>query len=183
MVPVKIQGVVFDPVNRGFAVILYDDVNSKHLNIFVGPFEAQSIALELEKTHPPRPLTHDLLKNSINALSGRVIQVSIVSIRDNTYYATITLEQNSGKIEIDARPSDAIALALRSQSPILVNPDLLNEGNTDLSIEPAEQIKLNELKKKLEELIENENFEEAAKVRDEIRQISLSKKKSEEKNQ
>lgn len=174
MVPVKVQGVVVDPVSRGFAVILRDDINDKWLPIYIGPFEAQSIAMEMENTKLPRPGTHDLIKIILDNLNANVVKVNISNLRDNTFYATITVETNGIQKDIDSRPSDAIAIALRTKAPILVAEEIITQAgvlshphhNMD-----EKTTKLHDLQNKLTKLIENENYEEAAKLRDEISKL------------
>jgi len=172
MIPVKVHSVVFSQEARGFAVILNDEVGNKWLPIYVGPFEAQSIALELEKIVPPRPLTHDLLKNITRTLNGAVIKVEVVDLKENTFYAVITLDRNGEKIEIDSRPSDAIALALRFNAPIFVAQNVLEQAGMESKPESVENNQLAELQKKLREAIETENFEEAARLKNEITRLS-----------
>lgn len=170
MIQVKIHGVVLDPINKGFAVILTDNENKKWLPIYVGPFEAQAIAMELENTKPPRPLTHDLMKNILDSLNVKISRISIIDLRDNTFYATISLEENGLHREIDARPSDAIALALRTKSPIFVSEEVLNKAGLQSAPKEDENTKkMRELQAKLMESIEKENYEAAAKIRDEIK--------------
>ena len=175
MVTVVVQGVVVDPVTRGFAVILRDDMNSKWLPIYVGPFEAQSIALEMENTKLPRPGTHDLIKIILDNLNANVVKVNINHLKDNTFYASITVEVNGEQKEIDSRPSDAIAVALRSKAPILVAEKVITQAG--MESHPHHNMdektkKLNNLQVKLNEAIEKENYEEAAKLRDEISRIN-----------
>ena len=171
MVPVKVQGVVVDPVSRGFAVILRDDINNKWLPIYIGPFEAQAIAMEMDNTKLPRPGTHDLIKIILDNLNANVVKVNINHLKDNTFYASITVEANGTQKDIDSRPSDAIAVALRSKAPILVAEDIISQAG--VSSHPNQNMdekmsKLNDLQNKLTKLIESEHYEEAAKLRDEI---------------
>ena len=119
MIPVKIQGVIVDPQSRSFAVILTDEIGKRWLPIFIGPFEAQAIAAELENFKPPRPLTHDLIKNILENLAAKVVKVSITYLKENTFFATIVVDVNGDQREIDSRPSDAIAVALRMASSSL----------------------------------------------------------------
>ena len=170
MIEVKIHGVVLDPASRGFAVILTDAINKKWLPIYVGPFEAQAIAMELENAKPLRPLTHDLIKNLLDLLSIQVSKVTVIDLKDNTFYATISLEQNGLKKEIDARPSDAIALALRTKAPIFVSEEVINKAGLDTAPHEDEKAKkMRELQNKLNEAIEKEDYEGAARIRDEIK--------------
>lgn len=169
MVPVKIQGVVVDPVSHGFAVILKDDINSKWLPIYIGPFEAQSIALELENQRAQRPGTHDLIKTIFDELNAKVLKVAIVNLKENTFFAIITVEINNTMKEIDSRPSDAIAVALRTKSPIFISKNILTQAGMDvMPHEDPKGRKLKELQTRLREFIDQENYEAAAKIRDEI---------------
>jgi len=172
---VVVQGVVVDQNKKGFAVILRDDISNKWLLIYVGPFEAQAIALEMDNVKLPRPGTHDLIKMILDNLNARVIKVSINELRDNTFFASITVETNGIQREIDSRPSDAIAVALRAKVPILVAEKVINEAGVEAHPhhnmdEKAKQIKI--LHENLTVAIEKENYEEAAKIRDEIYKIN-----------
>jgi hypothetical protein len=118
----------------GYALILKAINSNKRIPIIIGGAEAHAIALELEGYNVPRPLTHDLLKNVITTLGGEVIEVNIVDLRDNTFFANIIIEQSGLRIEIDARPSDAIALALRTGSPIYIYDDVMDK----VAFEPPE---------------------------------------------
>lgn len=161
-----------DPVSRGFAVILKDDINNKWLPIYIGPFEAQAIAMELENQKPLRPSTHDLIKNIFETLDTKVHKVSIIDLKDNTFFAVITVETNNVVKEIDSRPSDAIAVALRSKAPIFISQKILIQAGMDvMPHEDPKGRKLRDLQTKLSESIQQENYEEAAKIRDEINKI------------
>ncbi|MBI2263752.1 MAG: bifunctional nuclease family protein [Armatimonadetes bacterium] len=111
-----------DPV-----VILKDVDGKRYLPILIGPFEATAIALALEGTPVPRPLTHDLMKSIIGALKAKVVKIIIHDLQENTFYAKVVLEVNGNAIEIDARPSDSIALALRANAPIYVSERIVLE--------------------------------------------------------
>ncbi len=117
-----------DPV-----VILKDLEGKRHLPILIGPFEATAIALALEGTQVPRPLSHDLMKSVIEALKARVDRVVIHDIQENTFFAKVILESTVGPLEIDARPSDSIALALRTGSPIYVSDQIILEESDERS--------------------------------------------------
>src|SRR5438046_4028095 len=120
-IEVKIRALMMDP-NSGTPIIILKDVNSETmLPIWVGAYEANAIALEIEKIAPPRPMTHDLLRNLIVELGLKVERVVVTSLRDNTFYAVIELRTSEGgRMVLDSRPSDAIALALRADCPIYV---------------------------------------------------------------
>jgi len=124
-VEMQIRGLMMDPVTNMPIVVLKDVGSDLILPIWVGVFEANAIALELEKTPTPRPMTHDLLKNLASGLNARVQKVVVSELRDDTFYALIWMEQEGEKVALDARPSDAIALALRWDCPIYVNRDVL----------------------------------------------------------
>src|ERR1051326_9234980 len=125
-VEVTVEGMALDP-NTGSPVVRLVEKGKgrRELPIWIGPFEAQAIALEIQGVPPPRPLTHDLMKQLIERLGARLTRVVISELRDNTYFATLNLEGPGGQeLPVDARPSDAIALALRLHGPILVSDEL-----------------------------------------------------------
>jgi len=124
-VEMQIRGLMMDPVTNMPIVVLKDVGSDLILPIWVGVFEANAIALELEKTPTPRPMTHDLLKNLASGLNARVRKVVVSELRDDTFYALIWMEQEGETVALDARPSDAIALALRWDCPIYVSRDVL----------------------------------------------------------
>lgn len=128
-VEMKIKGLMFDPVSRMPIVILRTQGGESLLPIFVGLSEANAIAQQLEGNIPPRPMTHDLLGNMIDALQGRVENVVITDLRENTFFAIIHLDRNGKKLAIDSRPSDAMALALRVKVPILVEETVLERSS------------------------------------------------------
>jgi len=184
-----------NPTSSGaYALVLKEVFGNRRLPIIIGHFEAQAIALELEGIHPPRPLTHDLIKNLIENLGGTVMEVEISELRDNTFYARIILEVSSLTNEVDARPSDAIAIALRTGAPIYVAEQVLSmagfvsSSDTDESLgfdneitektEPelpkGKESKLAALQSKLREAIDTEDYERAAKIRDEIQRLTNS---------
>ena len=128
-VEMKIKGLMIDPVSQMPIIILKNDSGDSVLPIWVGIFEANAIAMQLENVASPRPMTHDLLKNVIEGLAARIARVVITDLRDNTFYATIFLERNGGgPLSIDSRPSDAMALALRAQAPIFVEQTVLDKS-------------------------------------------------------
>ncbi|HEY0794379.1 MAG TPA: bifunctional nuclease family protein [Acidisarcina sp.] len=121
----KIRGLMIDPATNMPIVILKDVSGDSVLPIWVGIYEANAIALEVEKATTPRPMTHDLLKNLIHGLNAEVQRVVVTELRDDTFYAVIWMDQEGEAVCIDARPSDAIALALRSDCPIYVSEEVL----------------------------------------------------------
>ena len=127
-VEMKIRGLMMDPVTRMPVVILKDSENGAVLPIWVGVYEANAIALEIEKVQTPRPMTHDLLRNMLFGLDAKVCKVVVTELKDDTFYAKIALERNGSKFTIDSRPSDALALALRTDAPIFVEEAVLNSS-------------------------------------------------------
>jgi bifunctional DNase/RNase len=128
MIKMEIKGLLMDPVSNMPVVILRDLENGLFLPIWVGIFEANAIALEMEKVTTPRPMTHDLLKNVLASLDAHVERIVINDLRDNTFFARIHLTRNEASLSVDSRPSDAIALALRSHADIFVEEDVLEKS-------------------------------------------------------
>jgi len=120
-IEVRIRGLMMDPVTSMPMIVLKDIAGENVLPIWVGIFEANAIALEIEKTTTPRPMTHDLLRNVLRGFDAHVTRVVVSELRDETFFAVIWLERNGETMTIDARPSDALALAMRSDCPIYVS--------------------------------------------------------------
>jgi len=197
-VQVEILGLSSSPSAGGaYALLLKETYGVRRLPIIIGSFEAQSIALEIEGIKPPRPLTHDLMKNLIDNLGGTVNEIIIDELKENTFYAKIIIEMSGMTNEIDARPSDAIALAVRTDATIFVAEDVMKaaafvpsgeeaEGELDetFDISPEEneltskpkskETKIASLMSKLREAVEKEDYERAAKLRDEINRLKGS---------
>jgi len=170
MIRVKVSAVAIDPTTKGFVVILKEETEKRWLPIWIGPYEAKMISLALEKVKPARPLPHDLMKNILDSIGAKVTQIVICNIKDSTYFATINLRLDQGEKEIDARPSDAIALALRVNAPIYVTEEVLDKASTEkIALEDEKEMKLTELREKMQKAVETENYEEAAKLRDQIK--------------
>ena len=133
-IEVKIRALIMDP-NSGTPIIILKDVNSETmLPIWVGTYEANAIALEIEKIAPPRPLTHDLLRNLIVEMGARVERVVVTELRDNTFFAVIEMRTTDGHVmTLDSRPSDAIALALRADCPIFVNLEVIQASRNSVA--------------------------------------------------
>lgn len=187
----EILGLSSSPSTGGaYAILLREVGASRRLPIIIGAFEAQAIALEIEGIKPPRPLTHDLLKHLIDNLGATIIEIIIDELRENTFYAKIVLEISGLTNEIDARPSDAIALAVRARAPIYVAEAVMeaaafipsedSEGE-EKQIEPQQEqeempktkeAQLAALQDKLRKAIETEEYERAAKIRDDIQKLS-----------
>jgi len=130
LIEMSIKGLMVDPITNMPIVILKDKDGDRVLPIWVGIFEANAIALQIENIATPRPMTHDLLRNVISDLEGRVDRVVVSDLKDNTFYALIYLTVRGERVTIDARPSDAIALALRTRSPILVEETVIDNAKT-----------------------------------------------------
>lgn len=185
------------PGGGGYALILKEIAGERRLPIIIGSFEAQHIALELEGIKPPRPLTHDLLRNIIEQLGFSLSYVYINELRDGTFFAKIKMDVGSID-EIDSRPSDAIALALKFSVPIYVAEDVMDEvgfipeneeeaaEGGKVSKEAAEvprgfeesdpySKKMGQLQEDLKAAIDNEDYEKAASLRDEIKKLELSR--------
>src|SRR5436305_7309828 len=130
LIEMSIKGLMVDPVTNMPIVILRDADNQRVLPIWVGPVEANAIALQIENVAPPRPMTHDLLKNVLIELGATLVRVIITNLRENTFYAYLELRRDGETILIDARPSDAIALSLRTKAPVFVDPRVLDEARS-----------------------------------------------------
>jgi hypothetical protein len=124
-IEMTIKGLMVDPITNMPIIVLRDSEGQRVLPIWVGVFEANAIALQIEKVQTPRPMTHDLLKNVIDDLSASVERIVVCDLRDNTFYARIYLRAAGALVAVDARPSDAIALALRSAAPIFVDETVI----------------------------------------------------------
>jgi len=138
MIEMKVKGLTLDPLTNVPIVILREAEGERSLPIWVGIFEAHAIAREIEEFQTPRPMTHDLIKNIINGVKGRVTRILVSDLRDNTFFAEILLAINGSEISIDSRPSDAIALALRMSAPIFVEEKVLEEAKSIEFTEPEE---------------------------------------------
>ena len=130
LIEMTIKGLMVDPVTNMPIVILKDKEGDRVLPIWVGIFEANAIALQIENVATPRPMTHDLLRNIITDLEGQVDRVVVSDLKDNTFYAVIHLTVRGERVAIDARPSDAIALALRARAPIFVEDAVIDNAKT-----------------------------------------------------
>ncbi|MFQ6111159.1 MAG: bifunctional nuclease family protein [Nitrospinota bacterium] len=140
MIEMKVKGLTLDPLTNMPIVILRDLDGKKALPIWVGIFEANAIALEMEQVTTPRPMTHDLIKNILTGIDAKVNRVVVNDLKDNTFYAIISLTLDGSEIIIDSRPSDAIALALRVNAPIFVAEKVMEEAKSiDFSEQTEEQ--------------------------------------------
>ena len=186
----EILGLSSSPSTGGAYAILLKEIDGvRRLPIIIGAFEAQAIALEIEGIKPPRPLTHDLLKHVIDNLGAIVVEVIIDELRENTFYAKILLDVSTLTNEIDSRPSDAIALAVRAQAPIYVTESVMSaaafipseesekdatgtEEKQEDSIPKTKEARIAALQDRLREAIEAEEYERAAKIRDDIQRLT-----------
>src|SRR5262245_26792825 len=153
-IQMNVKGLMIDPITNMPIIILRDENGQRVLPIWVGVFEANAIALQIENVQTPRPMTHDLLKNILEDLEARVERIVVSALKENTFYAVIHLTAAGGARTIDARPSDAIALALRTRSPIFVEEAVIQSAQTvDAN---KEGMDVSRLRKWLEELSEDE---------------------------
>ena len=191
---VDILGLSTSPhTNGAYALILYELEGKRKLPIIIGGFEAQAIALKLENIKPPRPFTHDLFKNIADVFHLHVNEIIIDELHNETFYAKVVCEVNGEVHEIDARPSDAIAIAVRFNAPLFVTEEIMNEagikeeqkedGEEDEVLQAEEvsphalvspNVRLEELQSALNDAISSENYEEAARLRDEITRLKSS---------
>jgi bifunctional DNase/RNase len=149
-VEMKIRGLMMDPVTNMPIVILKDVNGNTILPIWVGIYEANAIALEIEKVSTPRPMTHDLMKSILQGLSAGVRKVVVSELREDTFYAVIWLEKDGELISVDSRPSDALALALRVDCPIYVEDSVLKSSRMAAAV--SEKVNNEELRRWLEGL-------------------------------
>ena len=143
LVEMSVKGLMVDPVTNMPIVILRDAENQRVLPIWVGPVEANAIALQIENIAPPRPMTHDLLRNLLAELGATLVRVIVADLRDNTFFAYLELHRGGEVQLIDARPSDAIALAIRTKAPVFVDTKVLDQARSvDVTTEQADQERL-----------------------------------------
>lgn len=127
---VKIKGLTLDPLTKMPIIILKDVEGKRSLPIWIGIFEANAIALEIEKVVTPRPMTHDLMIKMLESLGSTISRVIVHDLKDNTFYASVVIERNGNEYKVDSRPSDAIALAVRTGSPILVTQEVMEKSQS-----------------------------------------------------
>jgi bifunctional DNase/RNase len=137
-VEMKVRGLALDPLSNMPIIILRDEEDKRSLPIWVGIFEANAIALELEKISTPRPMTHDLIKNILEAVEARVVKVAVTDLKENTFFAVLHLQLAGAEYTVDSRPSDAIALALRVGAPIYVDEEVVRKAKS-LEVTPAQE--------------------------------------------
>ncbi len=193
-IQVDIVGLSTSPSSGGaYALVLGEIEGDRRLPIIIGAFEAQAIALELEKIQPPRPMTHDLLRDLYESLEAEVVDVVIDDLRDGTFFAKINYQHESEEKQLDSRPSDAVALAVRVDAPIYVAPSVLDEagihteeeelselaapgggsasGTSTGGMEEEGMSKIEKMEVQLQKAIDEENYERAAELRDELQRL------------
>ena len=187
MIQVRVEKISFYPPSKGYAILLKETMGERLLPVIVGSFEAQSIALALEEVPMPRPMTHDLFCTILEDLSVEVREVVISELLEGTFYSKISLVSQVGTTDVDARPSDAIALALRVGAPIYASDSVMKEASVQEVVEqpispiaatssdsagrqaPKEYLK--RLQERLDQAVTDENYEQAAEIRDKIRKV------------
>ena len=186
-IQVDIIGLSTSPSSGGaYALVLGEVGGNRRLPIIIGAFEAQAIALELEKIQPPRPMTHDLLRSLFDTLGAEVTDVVIDDLREGTFFAKVRYVHDDDEATLDARPSDAVALAVRTDAPLFVAANVLDEAgipaddsdvDDDLEADPVERTaapamsRLDRMEGDLEKAIASEDYETAARLRDEINRM------------
>lgn len=177
MISVRVERVVV--IKNDFVVLLRGPSSPRCLPIHVDPGQAHAIELRLEGLEFPRPLTHDLFKNVLEHLNCQLARVEVCDLREGTFYARIILSRDGIESSVDARPSDAIALALRCSAPIMVAEEVMNEAGVVVQTEKPrkarEDATLEILKKKLQKAIDEERYEDAVGFRDEIAKLTEQK--------
>ncbi len=168
-----------------YALVLGESSGNRRLPIIIGAFEAQAIALELEKIQPPRPMTHDLLRNLFDAVGAEVLFVVVDELRDGTFFAKVQYRYGGEERKLDCRPSDAVALAVRVEAPIYVDAAVLGEAGIPTEEEAAAETeepviaeepaiprtRLEQMEEMLQKAISDEDYEKAAQLRDEIARL------------
>ena len=193
-IQVDIIGLSTSPSSGGAYALVLGEVNgNRRLPIIIGAFEAQAIALELEKIQPPRPMTHDLIRNLFDALGAEVTDIVIDDLREGTFFAKVRYVYDDDEAQLDARPSDAVALAVRADAPIFVSSAVLDEAGIPADDDAAESddddaddveeptvsrepdtaasrtvSRLDRLEAQLQKAITDEDYEAAARLRDDI---------------
>ena len=185
---VKVTDLLLVP-KYGFVMLLRSPEDPRTLRVFIGAAEAQAIMIFLSKTTVPRPLTHDLMKNFLDLMECRLVRVEIHRLEENTFYGRLLMEHNGLELEVDSRPSDAVALALRCGAPIGVARAVMDQAGvvmeekkgektqaaSNATDKPADKPPVSPLEtanQQLEKAIQEERYEDAARLRDEIQKLS-----------
>ena len=138
MLRMEVKGLIVDPIANMPVVILRDAAETAFLPIWVGVYEANAIALQLEGITTPRPMTHDLLRNALSLVQAEVVKITVTDLLENTFYAQILLRLGEKELVLDSRPSDAIALALRTQAPVFVEESVLEKSRASSEKEDSQ---------------------------------------------
>ncbi len=180
MIEVNVNG-IFVTQTQASGILLKEKDGERTLPIIIGEYEAQSIALGLENIKPPRPITHDLIINLLNSSGVSLEDVLITELKDNTFFAVLRCRMNMETLEIDSRPSDAIALAVRIGTPIFIDemvmeqaayiPDDKEKQENENFVFSSKDDEIEKLKKELQKAVDSEDYEKAAKLRDKIKQL------------
>jgi len=172
IIPVRVHGVTADPTTNQFLMLLIDDAGKRLLPIVIGQWEAQSIAWNMQGVEMQRPLTHDLFKTVMNSADLKISRILINDLKENTFYAKIAIKNNGETFDIDSRPSDAVAIALRMKAPIFVASQVIDKAAVNIDDDNQYEITENStLKEQLEKAIESEDYENAAILRDKLKGI------------
>ena len=182
MIAVEITNVAV--LDKRFIIFLKSDVDERVLPIFIDEQQAQSIIVQINHVEIPRPLTHDLFKTVLDTIDGKVTRVEVSDVREDTFYARLVLEFQGTSFDFDARPSDAICLALRFSAPIYVDDKVMDKAGIIMEkvnqtgddgpaiVAENEESSLDALKRKLDNAVKEESYEEAAHLRDQINKLS-----------
>ena len=177
MIEMSIDSIRVSLMNYQRVVILKEKIAKRYLPIWIGPAEADAIAVKLQGVTVPRPLTHDLLISVLKHISAPISRIEITELKDGTFYGRLVLNKNGKDRSIDSRPSDCIAIAVRVKCPIYIDELVVDEAGISVNIinEVAESAtreqELEALRKQLDQAVEEENYEEAAKIRDTIKEL------------
>ena len=187
MIPVKVEQLVLS--NIGFVVLLKAADGSRTLPIVIGKAEAHAIAFGMSENKSPRPLTHDLLKNLLDLLQWRLLSIEVCDLRDGTFYGRLILEKDGSRMQMDCRPSDAVALAVRFGCPIFVAESVMEQAGRHVETDtdaggggkkapkPKKRLSpLETLNKELARAIKEERYEDAARLRDDITHLKNMEK-------
>jgi bifunctional DNase/RNase len=178
LVPAEVWTVA--KAEQGSAVLIKPIGSEVAVPIFIGPLEAQAILIGLANHKMPRPLTHDLLLSTLNQLEVKISRIEITELKEGTFYARLVLNRNGSDVSLDSRPSDCVALAVRAKCPIFIDEGVVDEAGIPISAAEAGgksnksseiQSQISYLEKQLEKAVEDENYEEAALLRDQIKEL------------